>query len=230
MKIQGEPVIPVALLRELVRIGGTEAFDELRQSFDPYPELLNGQMMRQRPEFWESIAAGLSDADLADLIKALTVAEHSLPHFRSGSVAPVIFLFRHLRSRQFSGVDELADWIVRHSDNDYLPWGSSRHGARSTKEYEALMQARATRRAWNEEEEKNRTQAARTKKAEKASRDLFHAISHKDVKGIHGLRRKGADVAFIGDDGRSPLDAARELNDQGVLSALTEPLKSDRHE
>lgn len=230
MKENPDIYLPEELIQTLIVIGQAESFGPLEEAIKAYPHLKNGQIMRQRPEFWDTIASRLNDADVVNLIKSLAVAECSLPNFRSGSVSPVIFLFRHLTDRHFHGTNELADWIIRHSDNDYVPWGCSRHGAHSASEYHEFLRNRQMQRSKNEEFEKRRSAEARVKKAEKASRDLFHAVSHKDVKGIYGLRRKGGDVTYMSEQGKSPLDVARDLGDQRVLDALTGPIEPDHHE
>jgi len=220
----GTPELPQALLIRLAEIGNTSDFGALASCFGDYPSLRDGQMMRQRPDYWYTVADKLSDQELIGLIKSLTMAEVTLPNFRAGSVAPVIFLYRRLGERNTVEMNPLADWILSHTHNDYLPWGCSNHGATSIAEYQDLCHRISERKADVQATEQARHSEATVRKAVKATQDLPGAIRRKDAKAILALRRRGADVTAVGPDGKSALQLAEKSGSEVILKALTEPL------
>ena len=111
--------------------------------------------MRHPFQEWYEIGRRLSRDDLVALIKALTVAERDLPNFCCGSVSPVISLYRFLLDSTQGDFDELRDWVVAHTRNVYLPFGSSRFYPASLAEYhEAVTEREKLRREREEAEEK----------------------------------------------------------------------------
>jgi|688.fasta_scaffold434241_1 hypothetical protein len=221
------PDLPHALLTRLAEIGNVSDFEALPSCIGSYPELMDGQMMRQRPDYWYAVAERLSDQELEGLIKALTIAEKTLPNFRSGSVAPVIFLFRRFADRKTVAIDPLADWVLSHTDNNYLPWGCSNRGAMSTTEYRDICRHIAERKVAVQTTEKARQNEAATRKALKATQDLANAIRRKDVQAILALRRKGADVQAKNVEGKNALELAEDSDSANVLRALTDPLTAE---
>lgn len=118
------------LIKFLVEIGESERFDDCEQILTRFPHLRSGSFMRLRPEPWHEVATTLDDARLTALIKTLTVLERRLPGFRCGSVSPVIFLCHTLSKRSPNAIPATVDWVLSHSDNPYLPFGRSNHGAK----------------------------------------------------------------------------------------------------
>lgn len=221
------PVLPHALLTRLAEIGNASEFGALPSCLRNYPTLMDGQMMRQSPDYWYAVAAKLSDQEVVGLIKALTVVETQIPNFRSGSVAPVIFLFRRLADRNTVAIDVLADWVLEHTDNNYLPWGCSNRGATSAAEYRDICRRVSERKVDIQAAEEARHTEATVRKATKATHDLLSAIKRKDAKAIVALRRKGADVTAEAHEGKSALQIAEEAGIAAVLKALTGPLTSE---
>lgn len=213
------------LISEFVAIGRDDAYDSISTLLKSAGEYRNGQFMRQTPQFWTDIAKDYSRDDLIGLIKVLTVAERNFPEFKAGSVSPVIWLYRFLRQNHPFEYTELEEWVLGHTENNYLPWGHSNHGAKSLDEYRQLAQYVADRRNTIHEREEARQTDARQRKSDKATRDLFGALRRKDVSAIMALRRKGADVTAPGRGGKSALDVARDSGDQRLLDALTSELR-----
>ncbi len=113
-------------IQELISIGKSNSHKKLVDFVENHPEHRSGQLMRQSPQFWYSISESLTDEEMISLIKSLTIAEKIVPGWKAGSVAPVVWLFRKLRERTKSDQKELSDWIVQHTENIYLPYGSMR--------------------------------------------------------------------------------------------------------
>ena len=134
------------LITELINIGRDEAFEHLPVLIKSSPDHRSGEFMRQLPAFWIGVGDKLSAQEIIALIKALTVAERMVPELKAGSVSPVIWLYRHLRQRFPGEYTELEEWILRETVNNYLPWGTSNHGARSLDEFRRLSERVAQRR------------------------------------------------------------------------------------
>jgi hypothetical protein len=140
------------LLARLIVIGQREVFDEFDRLLADFRQARSGDIMRQPFHDWYDIARRHSRDDVTALIKALTVAEGQLPNFGCGSVSPVIPLYRYLLD---SGEDftELRDWIVTHTRNQYLPFGSGRYRPASLSEYFRQAAEHEARRRAREEAE-----------------------------------------------------------------------------
>lgn len=197
--------IPGELLGHLVEIGREERFTELEFIGSAFPSVRGGDFMRLRPDSWLEAVSQLSESDAVFLIKALTKLEH-YPNFKAGSVSPVIWIFRGLKNA--SERTELIDWILANTENDYLPFGSQNHGAKSLAEYRQISVDFAGRDAIRRDEERERQRSARSRKAADASQKLFGAIRRKDESAIRALLARGADFAAVDASGRSARDAA----------------------
>ncbi len=213
------------LITELIGIGRDEAFDRLPALIGSSPDHRSGQFMRQLPTFWNDIGANLSAQEIIALIKALTVAERKVPEMKAGSVSPVIWLYRHLRQRFPGEYAVLEEWILEEADNDYLPWGTSNHGARSLDEFRRLNEKVAQRKEERQRAEEQRHIDARKRKAQKATHDLVGAIRRKDSEAIVALRRRGADVSATDARGKLFLELALNTGDAKVIEAVTMVLK-----
>ena len=124
------PELSQELIQYLVEIGETERFDDCEQLLTRFPHLRSGAFMRLAPKPWQEVATSLDDSRLVAIIKTLTVIEERLPGFGSGSVSPVIWLCHTLAERSPDVVPATVDWVLSHSDNPYLPFGRSNHGAK----------------------------------------------------------------------------------------------------
>ncbi len=86
----------------------------------------------------------------------------------------------------------MADWILRNTDNDWVPF--SNYGTHSLEEYHKRY------REWEEileashKAEEVRQTEAKTRKAQRATHNLFGAIGRKDMKAILALLSLGADA------------------------------------
>ena len=213
------------LITKLIAIGRDEAFDRLPALIGSSADYRSGKFMRELPEFWTSIAADLTAQEIIALIKALTVTERDVAEMKAGSVSPIIWLYRHLRQKFPGQYIELEEWVLRQTDNDYLPWGTSNHGARSPDEFRQFSEQVAKRRQDRQRSEEQRQAEARKHKAIRATQDLLGAIRRKDSEAIIALRRKGADENAADELGKSALDLARETGDAKVIEAVTRTLE-----
>jgi len=216
------------LIKELISIGRDEVFARLPALIGSSNEHRSGQFMRQSPNFWIDIGATLSAKEIIALIKALTVAEREVPAMKAGSVSPVIWLYKNIRQRFPGDYTELEEWILKETDNDYLPLGTSNHGARSLEEFRRFSSEMAQRREKRQRAEEERHIEAQKRKAQKATHDLVGAIKRRDIKAIIALRHRGADVDAADEGGISFLQLADETGDAKIIEAVTMVLKKEK--
>jgi hypothetical protein len=78
-------------------------------------------------EGWRAAGQTLFHDHLKCLARALALVD-ALPMFRSGSVAPVIWIFQELERREDPELLSMAEWIVEHDqENGYVPFGTMAH-------------------------------------------------------------------------------------------------------
>lgn len=212
------------VVRRLIAVGKLEVFDSLPTLFtapeqNAHPRLAGGAQP------WQSIITTLSSEDVVALIKSLTVAEGVFPGWSAGSVSPVIRLFWRLFELDPRWADLTAGWVVEHTRNPYLPFGSSVTGGAKTvaefRHYQAEYQRRAERNIQAERERQSVTQEdKRAREAEKATHDLYNSVRRKDERAVEALLRKGAKVSEACREGKSVLALAREQGDQRIIEML----------
>ncbi|SRR6266567_1273762 len=171
------PGLTNELLERLIRIGRHEVFDELQRLLTDFPEARSGQLMRQPFQEWYEVARRYSRGEVTALIKALTVAERDLPDFCGGSVSPVISLYRYLLDSTRDDFTELRDWVVAHTQNHYLPFGSGRYRPASLTEYHRQVADHEARRRVREQTEEAALvarRAARKKEREEQQQARLH--------------------------------------------------------
>jgi hypothetical protein len=203
--------IPQGLLDYLIDIGECERFELCLEIPERFPEFRSGQFMRMHFSAWYEVAAFLESSKLASLIKTLTIAEARVPNFRAGSVSPVIWLFRKLSERDFAGLEELADWVLAHSTNEYLPTGSYNYQARSMADLGHKMSENAQRKHDRQITESIRQAEVSKTKADKATLKLAGALRRRDLKAVEALLQQGADIDAIDQDGSIARETVESL-------------------
>lgn len=147
------PELANELLARLIDIGRREAFNEFQQLLVDFPWARSGELMRQGHDVWHEVARRYSFDDVTAIIKSLTVAERDLPNFNCGSVSPVIPLYQHLFNMPGADLADLRDWVVIHTRNGYLPFGSARYHPASWPEYVCQQKEDGDRRLAREQAE-----------------------------------------------------------------------------
>jgi hypothetical protein len=212
--------MPTKFLRRLIAIGESGSFGSLEELFAEFPPERVGHFMRQHWDFWNSLTDSLSETEHESLIRALTVAERDYPAFGGGSVSGVIWAFRRLQQRTQSGLEVLADWILAHTNNDNVPFGTTNLGARSLAEYSIRKQERAGARDARQRAESQRQSAAAARVSDKATRDLFPAIRRKDGKAVQALLLRGARLDVPDASGQTALAYAESLGNTDIAEIL----------
>jgi hypothetical protein len=160
---------------------------------------------------WDQVVAGWDAVQVRELIQGLTYFERMFNR-GFGSVPPVANLFRVYVSMVGSEErDRFADWILRNTVNDYTPYGTSNHGARSLDELHQKEDARSARKLATASNERARFEDTKSRKIQEASERLPNALRRKDAKAVAALIAKGADPDFVGASGQSARTIAAEL-------------------
>lgn len=160
---------------------------------------------------WDLVVTGWDAVQVCELIQGLTYFERMFNR-GFGSVTPVANLFRIYASMVESEErDRLADWILRNTVNDYTPYGTSNHGARSLDELHKKEDARFARKLATASNEQARFEDAKSRKRQKASERLPNALRRKDAKAVAALIANGADLDVVGASGQSARTIAAEL-------------------
>lgn len=211
-------LIPDDLLNRLINIGARESFHELRQSLKPEEILFHKQMMIQGWQFWYPIAEKLTQNNLMALIKTLTIAESLLEGWQGGSVSTVIWLFNKYAPLSSTDKDGLADWILRHTDNYYVPF--SNYGAKTLDEYHERRSKYLNEKRETQIKEELHHQDAVKRHAIKATKDIFPAIARGDIKAVKALIQKGADLDACNSEGLTPMQWAEKCGKEDIVNIL----------
>lgn len=137
--------IPSTVVEDLIRLGGVEGIgtNEARELFsrlEPFDwvDRLNWQS-------WDAITTGLPENELRSLSCGLVWAE-GIPRWSGGSVAGAIWAYKMYLRRFPTQADTLAEWMLAHSENPWVPFGSNRGCARSLAELKQHEKARNAKR------------------------------------------------------------------------------------
>ncbi|HEY5533732.1 MAG TPA: hypothetical protein VIL99_02150 [Ignavibacteria bacterium] len=74
---------------------------------------------------WDKECDNLKDEELINLLKGAVFIEREL-NWLGGSVAAGVWIYRNIRKRNLDKDNKIADWIIKNTKNDYLPFGSLR--------------------------------------------------------------------------------------------------------
>ncbi len=135
--------IPPTVVTDLIRLGGGEIDASLEQELatrlGPFD-----WVDRLTWQSWDMVTAQLPQDELASLARGLVRAE-KIKRWGGGSVAGAIWVFRAFQLRFPGEADELAQWMLAHSDNPWAPFGSDRGSARSIEQLREHQGAKAER-------------------------------------------------------------------------------------
>lgn len=214
--------LPQDLIQHLIEIGASGRFEDAEEIPSRFPSVRSGSFMRLAPQSWYAVAASLDDHQLIACIKALTVLER-LPKFSAGSVSPVIWLFRKLSERSHGDLFSVVDWVLTHTDNPYLPFGSDNLGAQSLQELQALSARAAERAEARHTAEENRKREAKIRKEAEATHKLFGALRRQDEKAVVALVAQGADIHATNEQGQTAFEYARSFGLQHLMTPSPNP-------
>lgn len=203
----------VDLLPLLVTLGRTRDASAIPESKLPNPWDF-GVFWKK----WDRVVEGWDAAQIADLIKGLTYFEKAYER-GFGSVPPAASVFRVYSSRvDEKESDDLAEWVLANTVNEYTPYGTYNHRARSLAELQAREDARRTWKQATAAHERARSEDAKIQRRAQATERLPNAIRRKDAKAVAALVAKGADPDAVGANGQNAREIAKTLGVESWLS------------
>ena len=142
--------IPNIVLKNLIELG--KSLDMADAEKNQFFELLkpHAECCCAHWNAWNYATEKLAGDELFNLVRGLVIAEKSLTGWNGGSVSPIIWVFRTYEKKGSGSPDELADWVMQNSDNNYVPYGLSRVSCRSVEEFKAYRKAKESRRQQSE--------------------------------------------------------------------------------
>lgn len=148
------------VINELVNIGKTGAIssDSVITKLFPYGSS-HAYYIYDKLEIGE-----LEDVRLILLFKGLVIAEKELL-WHCGSTTPAAHIYQDIRSRNLDKNYSIANWAFQYSNNEYIPFGSRRHGESTAYEY---VQRREDYYCWVAQEQLN----AKLRKEERQKRAI----------------------------------------------------------
>ena len=155
--------------------------------------------------------------------RSLTTNLHSLSSLQQrrgfGSVPPVANIFRIYSARvDEKDRDDLAEWVLANTVNDYCPYGTNNYGARGLAELKEKGEASAARKRATAGHERARFEDARNQKSLQATARLPNALLRKDAMAVAALLAKGAETDALGASGKSAREVAKDLGIEEWLS------------
>ncbi len=101
----------------------------------------HGKVDRLHWAHWDQALESLPTTKLVAVIRGLVLAEE-YHQWKSGSVAAAIWVFRNLKAREYADLEELTNWILAHTTNQFVPFGFSKYGAQNLAELREAAQRR----------------------------------------------------------------------------------------
>lgn len=154
--------------------------------------------------------AKLEQSDRPGFIKAIAAYENTVGGL--GSVTTLHRLLPLLSERY----EETLNWVLANTRSYW--WYA--HGAESVAELAAIKQANRLRREHSLAQEHQREVAAKAKKAERASGNLFNAVRRGDIKAVQALLNIGADPTIATPDGNTLSEYAVNIGHIDIANLL----------
>jgi len=160
--------IPVHIVKALLALGEASSdadMESLIRELDPF----HREAHSIGRAAWVEMANSMEPAEFRSLIRGVVRAEE-LGKWYGGSASIVVTLFRAYQNKRQPDEEELAEWVMRNSSNDYAPFGSMRCGARSLEELRALNTRVSERKRSAANEEKRRAEEGVQKRKDAVQR------------------------------------------------------------
>lgn len=123
-KEDSKAAIDSSRLMRFIAIAESNQLDQLSRVLTQQEIDADRPLMKIHKDAWAAAAEPLSNEQLIQLIRFFTLAEEQLPGWEAGSLSPVIWLCRALKSRGAFPDQELIQWIKTNSRNKFLPYGN----------------------------------------------------------------------------------------------------------
>jgi len=142
--------IPKSVLNDLIALGKLSESEEAERNHIFNQLKTFDRCGRTHANAWISAMEKLNVEQLSSLARGLVFAEESLPGWNGGSVSGVIWIFKTYQKQAPENADELANWILQHSTNDFVPYGINRARTKSVTEFEVYRKEKEQRHVQSE--------------------------------------------------------------------------------
>ena len=123
-KEDSKAAIDNSRLMRFIAIAESNQLDQLGRVLTQQEIDADRPLMKIHKDAWATAAEPLNNEQLIQLIRFFTLAEEQLPGWEAGSLSPVVWLCRALKSRGAFPDQELIQWIKTNSRNKFLPYGN----------------------------------------------------------------------------------------------------------
>ncbi|MBM4308409.1 MAG: hypothetical protein FJ115_16360 [Deltaproteobacteria bacterium] len=159
-------MIPESTLSKLIAIGRSLEWDDPSLTSRLLEIKDDENINRLHWREWDSVTGTLSKDEIVSLLKGLVAAEEKLK-WTGGSVSAIIWVFRELERRDTDLTTKIAEWILQHTSNPYVPFGTTNFGARSLDELQSYKAAWESRRAATGKAELKRQEEANVRRRQR---------------------------------------------------------------
>lgn len=204
----------LAALSILVKLGESEGL--MKIDYASFPKANYFGIFWQK---WPEILDAWSTDKIHSLLKGFVYVEKLKPLYGFGSPCPVPQIYKLYSARVSDEESTItAQWILAKTLNDYSPFGSHNHGAKSLEELAIQRHLQEQKKLATGAQEASRALDAKINRAREATLRLPRAIERKDDKAITALILKGADPDFLLDDGRTTRQIAKAAGKEALLA------------
>jgi hypothetical protein len=175
--------IPDEAIAALIRIGASRTStppEELMDSVSGF-DAIN----RLGRADWIAAAKDLSEGAHRALAKGLVLAEES-HRWAGGSVAAAIWVFSAFEDKFPNHAEELADWMLVHSNNQWVPLGTNRGSARSMQQ---VRERNSCRAEYKQQKALEETKHSELKAAKEAARQRLIHYRERVQKALSEVRQ-----------------------------------------
>ena len=110
-------------LRQAIELGNRQDWQQLDTAFNSQQQQRCCGLMSLPEASWEPVLVSLGEDQLLALMRFFTVAEMKFVGWRAGERSPVIAIAKELKRRGKALDRNQLEWIRKHSDNRYIPFG-----------------------------------------------------------------------------------------------------------
>lgn len=115
---------------ELIRIGGQKIVNELDLLNFKSKSYLNCLTL----DLWHQATFSCNDTELVNVLEGFILVGRGIG-WQGGSVDGAIWIYRLIQRKGLDPDYSVADWALKNSNNEYVPFGSSYHGERNIEAY-----------------------------------------------------------------------------------------------
>ena len=123
-KEERQQPIDKEVLNRFIAIGLADQLESLEQHLGAEDIAGQKHLMKKHKDVWADISQKFTIEELVQLVRFFTLAEMQLVGWEAGSLSPVIWLCRALKSRGAFPDPDLISWIKAHTNNQFLPYGN----------------------------------------------------------------------------------------------------------